>query len=38
MMMFIDFVHKERLKNKARSNIKRYEVLKEIGQGSKVGI
>ena len=36
--MFIDFVQKHNLKNKATSNIKIYEVLKQIGVDSKVGI
>ena len=35
MMMFNDFVQKYKLKNKATSNIKIYEVLKKIGLDSK---
>ena len=38
MMLFKDFVHKHKLKNKATSNIKIYEVLKMIGLESKMGI
>ena len=38
MMSFNEFVHKHKLKNKATSNIKIYEVLKKIGLDSKVGI
>ena len=38
MMTFNDFVHKYKLLNKATSNIKIYEVLKKIGQDSKVEI
>ena len=38
MITFNDFVHKHRLKNKATSNVKIYEVLKQIGLDSKVGI
>ena len=38
MMMFIDFVHKYNLKDKAKSNLKLYKVLKKIGLDSKVGI
>ena len=37
-MTFNDFVHKHNLKNKATSNIEIYEVLKNIGLDSKVGI
>ena len=33
-----DFVHKYKKENKATSNIKIYEVLKNIGLDSKVGI
>ena len=36
-MSFNDFVHKHKLKNKATSNVKIYEVLKKIGLDSKVG-
>ena len=35
---FIEFVRKHDLKNKRTSNLKLYEVLKEIGLDSKVGI
>ena len=38
MMSFDDFVHKYKLKNKATSNIKKYEVLKKIRRDSKMGI
>ena len=38
MMPFNDFVHKNNLKNKATSNIEIYEVLKNIGLETKVGI
>ena len=38
MITFNDFVHKHNLKNKATSNIKIYEVLKNIGLDSNVGI
>ena len=38
MMSFNDFVHKHKLKNKATSNIKIYEVMKKIKLDSKVGI
>ena len=38
MITFNDFVCKHKLKNKATSNVKRYEVLKQIGLDSKVGI
>ena len=38
MITFNDFVHKYKLKNKATSNVKIYEVLKNIGLDSKVGI
>ena len=37
-MSFNEFVRKKHLKNKAKSNIKIYEVLKKIGLDSKVGI
>ena len=37
-MTFNEFVPEYNLKNKARSNIKKYEVLKKIGLDSKVGI
>ena len=37
MIAFNDFVNKYGLKNKATSNIKRYEVLKKIGRELKVG-
>ena len=37
-MSFNEFVRKCNLKNKATSNIKKYEVLKKIGPDSKVGI
>ena len=37
-MTFNDFIHKHNLKNKATSNIKLYEVLKQIRLDSKVGI
>ena len=37
-MSFNDFVRKYNLKNKATSNIKIYEVLKNMGLDSKVGI
>ena len=37
-MTFNDFIKKCKLKNKATSNIKIYEVLKKIGLDSKVGI
>ena len=37
-MSFNDFVQKYKLKNRATSNIKLYEVLKKIGLDSKVGI
>ena len=37
-MAFNDFVRKHKLKNKATSNIKMYEVLKNIGLNTKVGI
>ena len=36
MMTFSDFVHENKLKNKATSNVKIYEVLKKIGLDSKV--
>ena len=36
-MLFNDFVHKYKLKNKATSNLKVYEVLKKSGIDSKVG-
>ena len=38
MMTFNDFVQKHKLKNKATSNIKIYEVLKKLGLDSNVGI
>ena len=38
MMSFNDFLHKHKLKNKATSNIKLYEVLKKLGLDLKVGI
>ena len=38
MITFNDFVHKYKLKNKATSNGKIYEVLKNIGLDAKVGI
>ena len=38
MITFNDFVHKHNLKDKATSNIKINEVLKNIGLDSKVGI
>ena len=37
-MTFNDFVRKHNLKNKATSNIKIYEVLKNIRLDTKVGI
>ena len=37
-MTFNDFVHKHKLKNKATTNIKLYEVLKNIRLDTKVGI
>ena len=37
-MAFKDFVCKHKLKNKATSNVKIYEVLKLIGLDSKLGI
>ena len=37
-MSFNDFVKKHNLKNKATSNIKIYEVLKNIRLNTKVGI
>ena len=37
-MSFNDFVHKYKLKDKATSNIKIYEILKKLGLDSKVGI
>ena len=37
-MPFNDFVHKYNLKNKATSNEKIYEVLKNTGRDTKVGI
>ena len=37
MITFNDFVHKNNLKIKATSNIKKYEVMKKIGVDSKVG-
>ena len=37
-MLFCDFVYKHDLKNKATSNIKIYEVLKNIGLDTKVEI
>ena len=38
ILTFNDFVHKHKLKNKATSNVKIYEVLKKIGLDSKVRI
>ena len=38
MMLFKDFVHKHKSKNKTTSNIKIYEVLKNIGLDTKVEI
>ena len=38
MIAFKDFVYKHKLKNKATSNVKIYEVLKKIGMDSKVGV
>ena len=38
MISFNDFVHKNKLKNKATKNLKLYKVFKNIGLGSKVGI
>ena len=38
MMTFNEFFHKHKIKNKATSNIKIYEVLKNIGLDKKVGI
>ena len=38
MMTFNDFVRKHDLKNKATSNLKRYEVLKNLRLDTKVGI
>ena len=38
MMTFNDFIEKYKLKDKATSNFKLYEVLKNIGLDSKVGI
>ena len=37
-MKLNDFLKKYKLKNKATSNVKIYEVLKKIGLDSKVGI
>ena len=37
-MTFNDFVCKHKLKNKATSNVKIYEVLKQLGLDSKMGI
>ena len=37
-MLFNDFVFKHKLKNKATSNVKIYEVLKKIGLDKKIGI
>ena len=37
-MLFNDFVHKHKLKNKATSKKKMYELLEKIGLDSKVGI
>ena len=37
MMTFNEFVQKFQLKNKATINLKIYEVLKKIGEDSKVG-
>ena len=38
MITFNDFVYKHKLKNKATSNVKIWEVLKKIGLDKKVGI
>ena len=38
MILFNDFVPKHDLKIKTKSNVKIYEVMKKIGQDSKVGI
>ena len=38
MMSFNDFVHKNKLKNKATSNLKLYEVLKNIGLDTKLKV
>ena len=38
MMLFNDFVHEHNFKNKATSDIKIYEVLKNIGVNTKVEI
>ena len=38
MITFNDFVHKHNLKDKATSNIKIYEMLKNIGLDSKVDV
>ena len=38
ILTFSDFIKKYKLKNKATSNIKIYEVLKNIGLHTKVGI
>ena len=38
LLSFNDFVHKHDLKNKATSNLKKYEVSKKIGLYSKMGI
>ena len=38
MITFNDFVYKHKLKNKATSNIKIYEVLKKMGLDTKLGI
>ena len=37
-MSFNDFVHRNKLKYKATSNLKLYEVLKNIGLDSKQGV
>ena len=38
MITFSNFLHKNKLKNKATSSVKIYELLKKIGIDSKVGI
>ena len=38
ILTFNDFVQKHNLKNKATSDIKKYEVLKKVGLDSKAGI
>ena len=37
-MTFNDFVYKNKLKNKATSNVKIYEILEKIRLDSKVGV